>query len=52
MNKGYDAEQVYRLIQEDIKAESLIPVRKRKQRDIRGKYRRELARTFDTKKCY
>jgi len=50
MDKRYDAEWIRRLIREDLNANSLISVRKRKQRKIQGKYRRELARSFDKEK--
>jgi len=38
MDKGYDSEQIHRLIREALKADSLIPVKKRKQRNILGEY--------------
>lgn len=52
MDKGYDAEWLHRLIREDLTADSLIPVRKRKRKRIQGKYRRELARSFDKDKYH
>lgn len=47
LDKGYDSEDIHRLIRDDLNADSLIPVRTRKQKRISGVYRRELARAFD-----
>jgi len=47
LDKGYDSEDIHRLIRDDLKAYSLIPVRTRKRKRIYGVYRRELARSFD-----
>ncbi|KUG19985.1 mobile element protein [hydrocarbon metagenome] len=52
MDKSYDAEQIKRLIREKLMADSRIPIRTGKQRKIRGKYRRELTGSLDTKKCH
>ncbi|MDD5420213.1 MAG: IS5 family transposase [Methanomicrobiaceae archaeon] len=52
MDKGSDAESIHRLIWEDLRADSLIPIRTGKREEIRGTYRRELARSFDTKKYH
>ncbi len=49
LDKGYDAESIHRQIREEIHAISLIPVRTRKRKRIHGRYRRELASTFDEK---
>ena len=47
LDKGYDSEDLHRQIREVLGASSLIPVRNRRRKKIHGKYRRELARTFD-----
>ena len=47
LDKGYDSEDIHRLIRDDLNADSLIPVRTRKRKRISGVYRRELARSFD-----
>jgi len=51
LDKGYDSEDIHRLIPDDLNAYSLIPVRTRKRKRISGFYRRELARSFD-QTCY
>ena len=47
LDKGYDSEDIHRLIRDDLNAYSLIPVRTRKRKRIFGIYRRELAKSFD-----
>ena len=47
LDKGYDSEDIHRLIRDELNAYSLIPVRTRKRKRISGVYRRELARSFD-----
>ncbi len=47
LDKGYDSEDIHRLIHDDLNAYSLIPIRTRKRKRIFGLYRRELARSFD-----
>jgi transposase len=47
LDKGYDSEKIHALIREEIKAESIIPLRVRKRKKIKGKYRRQLFLTFD-----
>jgi transposase len=47
LDKGYDSEKIHVLIREEIKADSIIPVRVRKRKKIKGKYRRQLHLTFD-----
>ncbi|WP_369425253.1 transposase [Methanothrix sp.] len=47
LDKGYDAESLHRQIREEMGARSVIPVRDRKRKRIGGRYRRELARSFD-----
>ena len=47
LDKGYDSEDIHRLIRDDLNSYSLIPVRTRKRKRISGVYRRELSRSFD-----
>ena len=47
LDKGYDSEDIHRLIRDDLNAYSIIPVRTRKRKRIFGVYRRELSRSFD-----
>jgi len=47
LDKGYDSEDIHRLIRDDLNSYSLIPVRDRKRKRISGYYRRELSRVFD-----
>ena len=47
LDKGYDSEDIHRLIRDDLTAYSLIPLRNRKRKRISGYYRRELSRAFD-----
>ena len=47
MDKGYDSEEIHALIREEIKADSIIPLRVRKRKRINGKYRKQLHIEFD-----
>lgn len=47
LDKGYDSEKIHTVIREEIKADSIIPLRKRKRKKIRGKYRKQLHLIFD-----
>jgi len=47
LDKGYDSEKIHILIREEIKADSIIPLRVRKRKKIKGKYRKQLHLTFD-----
>jgi transposase len=47
LDKGYDSEDIHKLIRDDLNAYSLIPVRTRQRKRISGFYRRELSRSFD-----
>ena len=47
MDKGYDSEKINDLIRQQIKADSIIPLRVRKRKKIRGKYRKQLNQSFD-----
>jgi hypothetical protein len=46
-DKGYDSENIHRIIRDDFESFSLIPVKTRKRKRIIGYYRRELAHSFD-----
>jgi hypothetical protein len=39
MDKGYDSEKIHTLIREEIKADSIIPLRQRKRKKVGEKYR-------------
>jgi len=47
LDEGYDAEDLHVLIREQLQADSRIRVRARKRKWIYGRYRREIARSFD-----
>jgi hypothetical protein len=47
MDKGYDSEKIHALIREEIKADSIIHLRVRKRKKIKGKYRKPLNLSFD-----
>src|SRR5690606_24307250 len=47
MDKGYDSEEIHTLIREEIKADSIVPLRERKRKRINGKYRKQLNKEFD-----
>ncbi len=47
MDKEYDSEKIHSLIREEIRPDSIIPVRRRKRTKILGKYRRQLPLIFD-----
>lgn len=47
LDKGYDSEKIHTIIREEIKADSIIPLRKRKRKGIGGKYRKQLYMAFD-----
>lgn len=48
MDKGYDSEDIHRLIRDDLHANSVIPIRSWNAEIISGKYRQEMARKFNT----
>ena len=50
MDKGYDSEDIHRLIREDLQAKSLIPIRSWNNEIVGGKYRQEMAQQFDDEK--
>jgi Transposase DDE domain len=47
MDKGYDSEEIHRLIRENLHANSVIPTRSWSNEIIGGKYRQEMARQFN-----
>lgn len=47
MYKGYDSEEIRALIREEIKADSIIPLKERKRKKVKGKYRKKLYFNFD-----
>ena len=47
LDKGYDSEKIHALIREEIKADSIIPLRQRKMKKVGGKYRKQLNLVFD-----
>ena len=52
MDKGYDSEEIDKLIHDTLNSCSLIPVRNRKRKRISGDYRRRIAQSFDEKKYH
>ena len=52
MDKGYDSEEIHKLIQETLDSCSLIPVRNRKRKRISGFYRRRIDQLFDERKYH
>jgi hypothetical protein len=50
MDKGYDSEKIHALIREEVKAESIIPVRERRRKKVKGKYRKQVYLIFDNKR--
>jgi hypothetical protein len=47
MDKGYDSEEIHRLIRNTLNSHSLIPVRNRTRKRISGYYRRKMMSLFD-----
>jgi hypothetical protein len=47
MDKGYDSEEIHRLIRDTLNSCSLIPIRNRKRKRISGYYRRKMVKLFD-----
>jgi hypothetical protein len=47
MDKGYDSEAIHQLIQEDLDANSVIPIRSWNNEIIGGTYRQEMAQQFN-----
>ncbi|WP_052292224.1 hypothetical protein [Methanosphaerula palustris] len=49
MDKGYDSERIHLLIHEDLRAQSMIPIRDWHASFISGKYLQIMDRHFETK---
>lgn len=47
MDKGYDSEEIHRLIREELHANSVIPIRSWKNEIVGGTYRQEMAHRFN-----
>ncbi len=47
MDKGYDSEEIHRLIRKDLHADSIIPIRSWNNEVVGGFYRQEMALNFD-----
>ena len=47
MDKGYDSEEIHSMTREQLKAIAMIPLRLRKRKRIKGKYRRKMEREFN-----
>jgi hypothetical protein len=42
MDKGYDSEEIHSLVREELDSIAMIPLRERKRKKIKGKYRRKM----------
>jgi transposase len=47
MDKGYDSEAIHSLTREQLQAVAIIPLRYRKRKRIKGKFRRKMVQEFD-----
>ena len=47
MDKGYDSEEIHSLVREELEAIAMIPLRERKRKKIKGKYRRKMIQEFE-----
>jgi len=47
MDKGYDSEAIHSLAREQLHAVTMIPLRQRKRKRIKGHYRRKMIQEFD-----
>jgi len=47
MDKGYDSEEIHSLARDKLGSIAMIPLRHRKRKKIKGKYRRKMAWEFD-----
>ncbi|OPY35400.1 MAG: Transposase DDE domain protein [Methanoregula sp. PtaU1.Bin051] len=52
MDKGYDSEEIHRLIRDTLNSCSLIPIRERERKRISGYYRRRMRVLFDPELYY
>ena len=48
MDKGYDSERIHQLIHENLKSQSMIPIRDWHASYVSGKYRQSMATSFDS----
>lgn len=46
MDKGYDSEEIHSLVREELDSITMIPLRQRKRKKIKGKYRRKMIDEF------
>jgi transposase len=49
MDKAYDSEAIHSLTREQLHAVAMIPLRQRKRKRIKGKFRRKMVQEFDRK---
>ncbi|KXS44001.1 MAG: transposase IS4 family protein [Methanolobus sp. T82-4] len=47
MDKGYDSEAIHSLTREQLQSIAMIPLRNRKRKRIKGKFRRKMIHEFD-----
>ncbi len=47
MDKGYDSEVIHSLVREELEAIAMIPLRQRKRKKIKSKYRRKMIKEFE-----
>nr|WP_321498246.1 IS5 family transposase [uncultured Methanolobus sp.] len=47
MDKGYDSEDIHLIVREQLNSITMIPLRQRKRKRIKGKYRRKMEREFN-----
>ncbi len=47
MDKGYDSENIHSLAREELGSIAMIPLRQRKRKKVKGKYRRKMIWEFD-----
>jgi transposase len=47
MDKGYDSEAIHLLTREQLQAVAIIPLRHRKRKRVKGKFRRKMLQEFD-----
>jgi hypothetical protein len=50
MDRGYDSEDIHRIIRQDLNADSIIPLRLWKNEIVGGTYRKEMVLRFDDPK--
>jgi len=47
MDKGCDSEAIHRLVRDGLGSDSVIPLRERHRKKVRGRYRRQMSQGFD-----